>query len=64
VKNSSEKIPREGTTVRVASPDRGASLPELHRATPATATLQPATLGVLALGSRGLDIWRREQDVA
>jgi hypothetical protein len=42
----------------------GASLPELHRATPATATLQRATLGVLALGSRGLDIWRKEQDVA
>jgi hypothetical protein len=42
----------------------GVSLPELHRATPATATLQRATLGVLALGSRGLDIWRKEQDVA
>jgi hypothetical protein len=38
-----------------------ARVPEMHRAAPAVATVRPATLGVLALGSAGLDIWRKEQ---
>jgi len=46
--------------------DRGpvadARVPEMHSAAPAVATLRPATLGLLALGSAGLDIWRKEQD--
>jgi hypothetical protein len=32
------------------------------RAPATAATLRPATLGLLALGSRGLDIWRKEQE--
>ena len=36
-------------------------VPEMYSAPPAVATLRPATLGLLALGSRGLDIWRKEQ---
>ena len=35
--------------------------PEMQSAPAAVATLRPATLGVLALGSAGLDIWRKEQ---
>jgi hypothetical protein len=34
--------------------------PEMHSAPPAATALRPATLGVLALGSAGLDIWRKE----
>jgi hypothetical protein len=30
--------------------------------TPSTAKLQPATLGLLALGSLGLDVWRKRED--
>ena len=46
--------------------DRGgvadARVPRMLRALPTAATLRPATLGLLALGSTGLDIWRKEQD--
>ena len=38
--------------------------PEIHSAPAAVATLRPATLGLLALGSAGLDIWRKEQAIA
>jgi hypothetical protein len=48
---------RAGDTGPVAD----ARVPEMHSAPPAVATLPPATLGVLALGSAGLDIWRKEQ---
>jgi hypothetical protein len=48
---------RAGDTGPVAD----ARAPEKHSAPPAVATLRPATLGVLALGSRGLYIWRKEQ---
>jgi hypothetical protein len=48
---------RAGDTGPVAD----ARAPEMHSAPPAVATLRPATLGVLALGSAGLDIWRKEQ---
>ena len=49
---------RAGDTGPVAD----ARVPEMYSAPPAVATLRPATLGLLALGSRGLDIWRKEQD--
>ena len=52
-----DKAIRAGDTGPVAD----ARVPELHSATPAVATLRPVTLGLLALGSRGLDIWRKEQ---
>jgi hypothetical protein len=48
---------RAGDTGPIAD----ARVPEMHSAPPAVATLRPATLGLLALGSRGLDIWRKEQ---
>jgi hypothetical protein len=48
---------RAGDTGPVAD----ARAPEMHSAPPAVATVQPATLGVLALGSAGLDMWRKEQ---
>ena len=35
--------------------------PEMRSVPPAVATLRPPTLGVLALGSAGLDIWRKEE---
>jgi hypothetical protein len=47
---------RAGDTGPVAD----ARVPEMHNAPPAVATLRPATLGLLALGSTGLDIWRKE----
>jgi hypothetical protein len=48
---------RAGDTGPIAD----ARAPEMHSAPPAVATVQPATLGVLALGSAGLDMWRKEQ---
>jgi hypothetical protein len=48
---------RAGDTGPIAD----ARVPEMHSAPSAVATLRPATLGVLALGSAGLDIWRKEQ---
>jgi hypothetical protein len=48
---------RAGDTGPVAD----ARVPEVHSAPPSVATLPPATLGVLALGSAGLDMWRKEQ---
>jgi hypothetical protein len=48
---------RAGDTGPIAD----ARVREMHSAPPAVATLPPATLGLLALGSRGLDIWRKEQ---
>ena len=47
---------RAGDTGPVAD----ARVPEMRSAPPAVATRRPATLGVLALGSAGLDIWRKE----
>lgn len=55
------KAIRAGQTGPVVSGNR---VPELQRATPTTASLQPATLALLAAGSRGLDIWRKERDAA
>ena len=49
---------RAGDTGPVAD----AREPEMYSAPPAAARLRPATLGLLALGSAGLDIWRKEQD--
>ena len=49
---------RAGDTGPVAE----ALVPEMQSAPAAVATLRPATLGLLALGSAGLDIWRKEQD--
>jgi hypothetical protein len=51
------KAIRAGDTGPVAD----ARVPEMHSAPPAVATLRPATLGLLALGSAGLDIRRKEQ---
>jgi hypothetical protein len=36
--------------------------PEMHSAPLAVTALRPATLGVLASGSAGLDIWRKQQE--
>jgi hypothetical protein len=47
---------RAGDTGPVAD----ARVPEMHSVPPTVATLRPATLGLLALGSAGLDIWRKE----
>jgi hypothetical protein len=53
---------RAGDTGSVAD----ARVPQMDRPThsvpPTVATLTPATLGLLALGSAGLDIWRKEQE--
>jgi hypothetical protein len=43
-------------------PAADARAPETHSAPPTAARLRRATLGLLALGSAGLDIWRKEQD--
>jgi hypothetical protein len=48
---------RAGDTGPVAD----ARAPEMYSAPRSAATLRPATLGVLALGSAGLDIWRKEE---
>ena len=48
---------RAGDTGPVAA----TRVPEMYSAPAAVATLRPATLGLLALGSAGLDIWRKEQ---
>jgi len=37
-------------------------VPEMHSAPVSAATLRSATLGLLALGSAGLDIWRKESE--
>jgi hypothetical protein len=52
------KAIRAGDTGPVAD----ARVPEILSAPPTAATLRPATLGMLALGSAGLDIWRKEKD--
>jgi hypothetical protein len=49
---------RAGDTGPIAD----ARVPEMYSAPPTVATLRPATLGLLALGSAGLDIWRKEQE--
>ena len=56
-----ETVPGKAIRAGQRGPVVGDSrVPELDNAPPSTATLQPATLGLLALGSSGLDIWRRE----
>jgi hypothetical protein len=54
----SGKAIRAGDTGPVAD----GRVPEILSAPPTAATLRPATLGMLALGSAGLDIWRKEKD--
>ena len=49
---------RAGDTGPVAD----AREPEMQSTPAAAAALRPATLGLLALGSAGLDIWRKEQE--
>jgi hypothetical protein len=56
-----ETEPNKAIRAGDTGPLADARVPEMHSAPPAVATLRPATLGLLALGSRGLDIWRREQ---
>jgi hypothetical protein len=50
------KAIRAGDTGPVAE----ARVPEMYSAPPGVGTLRPATLGLLALGSAGVDIWRKE----
>jgi hypothetical protein len=50
---------RAGDTGPVAD----ARVPEMHSAPLAVAALRPATLGLLALGSAGLDVWRKQDPV-
>jgi hypothetical protein len=51
------KAIRAGDTGPIAD----ARVPEMRSVPPAVATLRLPTLGLLALGSAGLDIWRKEQ---
>lgn len=50
---------RAGDTGPVANARR----PEMQSARATLAALRPATLGLLALGSAGLDVWRKEETV-
>jgi len=52
---------RAGDTGPVADTRAPQMDSETRSAPPTVATLRPATLGLLALGSAGLDIWRKEQ---
>jgi len=56
-----ETEPNKPIRARDTGPVADAPVPEMHSAPRAIATLRPATLGLLALGSRGLDVWRKEQ---
>jgi hypothetical protein len=60
-----ETVPGKGIRAGQTGPEVGdSSVPELYSAPAATATLKPATLGLLALGQLGLDVWRREKETA
>ena len=56
-----ETEPNEPIRAGDTGPVADARAPEMRSALPAVAALRPATLGVLALGSAGLDIWRKEE---
>ena len=57
-----ETEPNKAIRAGDTGPIADAREPEMQSAPAAAATRRPATLGVLALGSAGLDIWRKEQE--
>jgi hypothetical protein len=59
-----ETVPGRSIRAGQTGPAASANLPELHRAPASNGRLQSATLGLLALGRLGLDVWRREKETA
>ena len=55
-----ETVPNKPIRAGQTGPIADNLLPELRSAPPSSASLQPPALGLLALGWRGLDAWRKE----
>jgi hypothetical protein len=57
-----ETVPNKPIRAGQTGPVADNLLPELRSAPPSSASLQPPALGLLALGWRGLDAWRKEPE--
>jgi len=55
-----ETVPNKPIRAGQTGPVADNLLPEMRSAPPSSASLQPPALGLLALGWRGLDAWRKE----